>query len=96
VEVPGPSKWLKLEVPISRKWLGVTVRISSKRLGVPDPISDEWVEGKDHYVLLFRDASGRHWFRSAAGDLIRTDWHNVWRDPEKVGGPGAPEQVKDD
>jgi hypothetical protein len=96
MEVPGPSKWRKLKGGISRKWLGVTVPISSRRLGVADPISAKWVEGTDYYVLLFRDASGQHWFRSAAGDTIRTDWRNVWRDAEEVGGSGAPEQVTDD
>jgi hypothetical protein len=94
--VPGSSKWQKLKVPISMKWLGVSVPISSERLGLPDPTSSEWVEGTDHYVALFRDASGRHWFRSAAGDTIRTDWHNVWRDDNEVRDPDVPTPEKDE
>jgi|SRR5215471_5917393 len=88
-------EWLKVPVPSHRKWLRVPVLISRKRLEKPISITigDLKKENADHYVALFRDASGRHWLRSSAGDTIRTDWRNVYWPPMDV---GKPEQVKDD
>jgi hypothetical protein len=91
VPVRNPDGWLKVPVPTPRRWLGVP--IPRKRQEAVVPISSEELEKANYCVALFRDASGRHWFRSTSGNTIRTDWHNVFRD-EGVVPPDK--QVKDE